>query len=190
MKVLILCDRSSADLDGFNLQKEAAEAIRQAGCEVRTVVLSCDEIGPCIGCFGCWIKTPGLCVITGDPANDIAREEMNCDAVVLLSKVTFGGFSPDVKAFLDRSIPNISPLFEIYGGKMHHVMRYEKFPCWIAVGYGESTREETEIFHELVERNALNMRPQKHFCLTAREAGEYPGLMLALKEIFTREVGA
>ena len=190
MKILILCDRESTTESGFNLSLQAEEILKQVGCEVQTIVLNSDKIKPCIGCFGCWVKTPGLCVITNDCTNDISHIFMRSDAVVLLTRITYGGFAPDLKTFLDRSIPNILPYFEIYRDEMHHRMRYGRFPWWIAVGYGESSESELEIFRELSEHNALNFRPQKHFCLTAKSAGECQDVLQELKRIFTEEVSA
>ena len=190
MNVLILCDRDSVGNTGLNLREHTEKAAEQAGCDVRTVVLNSDEIKPCLGCFSCWVKTPGLCIITNDGANEISREELQADAVVILSKLTYGGFSADVKAFLDRSIPNISPFFETYHGEMHHKVRYERFPYWIAMGYGNSTEEERETFRELAERNALNMRPPKQFCLTMQSADECPDALKELGRILSEEVCA
>lgn len=190
MKTLILCDRDSTGDVSSGLCGQVEKTIRQEGCEVQTVILSCDEVKPCLGCFGCWVRTPGLCVNTNDCANDISRRLMQADAVVILSKLTYGGFSPDIKAFLDRSIPNILPFFEVYHGQMHHKMRYERFPYWIAIGYGDSTEDERETFRELVERNALNLRPPKHFCLTIQNVDECPDALRALSKIFTEKVHA
>ena len=36
------------------------------GPEVRFVDLSALRIAPCTGCFGCWTRTPGRCVIRDD----------------------------------------------------------------------------------------------------------------------------
>ncbi len=190
MKVLILGDRDSAGGTGFDLYGKVERTLEQASREVQSVILNSDEIKPCLGCFGCWVKTPGLCVITNDSANDLAHQLIQADAVVILSKLTYGGVSPDVKAFLDRSIPNISPFFEIYHGEMHHRMRYKKFPCWITIGYGDSTGDERETFLELAERNALNLRPPKHFCLTIQNSEECSGAIQSLSRILSEEVSA
>ena len=143
-----------------------------AGFNVQTVILNREELAPCVGCFGCWFKTPGRCVITSDAANDVASKEVNADAVVLLSQITYGGFSADIKAFLDRSIQNILPFFEIYKGEMHHPKRYERFPVLIAVGYGNVSDAEKQTFIRLADRNALNMRPTGYFSLCVQDSGE------------------
>ncbi len=181
MKALLLCDRESVNFEGVNLSERLQATLQNIGCEVQTVVVSDDEIRPCLGCFGCWLKTPGLCVITNDCANDISGCEIRSDFVVLVSRITYGGYSSDLKAFLDRSIPNILPLFEIYEGEMHHKMRYERFPGWIAVGYGEATQRERQTFMELAKRNALNMRPPMYFVFTAQAKNEIDGLLSSMK---------
>ena len=106
-----------------------------------------------------------------DGINDIARLAMRAHAVVLLTEITFGGFSADIKAFLDRSVQNILPFMEVYEGEVHHPMRYERFPIWAAVGYGgDSAQRET--FKRLAYRNALNMRPERCLAITASDIDE------------------
>jgi len=138
---------------------------------------------PCIGCFGCWVKTPGQCVITNDSANNIASEQVNADALILLSEITFGGFSGEVKSFLDRSIQNILPLFELYKGEMHHPKRYEHTPVWIAIGYGDVCEAEKQIFQRLADRNALNKRPDRYLALTVENSNELIAKIPDLEQI-------
>lgn len=181
MKALLLCDRESSDACGLDLAARVENIMRTIGYEVNTVVLDSDSIKSCVGCFGCWVKTPGLCVITNDSANDISNMEINADALVLLSRITYGGYSADIKAFLDRSIPNILPYFEIYKGEMHHKMRYSRFPAWITIGYGETTGREKETFCALAERNALNLRPPMHSAFTVQNSDEADDVFILLE---------
>ncbi len=168
MQILLLRDRKSAE----NGLGEALEALlARAGYDVAPFTLNREEIAPCTGCFNCWLKTPGECAVKSDGINDIAREAMRAHAVVLLSEITFGGFSADIKAFLDRSVQNILPFMEVYEGEVHHPMRYERFPVWVAAGYGgESAQRET--FRRLARRNALNMRPERYLALTVGDIEE------------------
>ena len=188
MNALMLYDRGSVDYEGINLSNHVQRAVENAGGFVKGILLNSDEIKPCLGCFNCWIKTPGLCVITNDCANDISREEIRADAMVLLTNLTYGGYSCDTKAFLDRSIPNILPLFETYRGEVHHKMRYERFPNLITIGYGESTDAERKTFRKLVERNVLNLRSAKYLTLTIENNSELKTVMLELERFFKEEV--
>ena len=49
----------------------------------------------CIGCFGCWVKTPAQCVIR-DNYGDMGELLSKCDELILVSKCCYGGFSPFV----------------------------------------------------------------------------------------------
>jgi multimeric flavodoxin WrbA len=182
MNTLILCDRKSTD-SNENLLSELQNILVELSHEVSTIVLNHNNFLPCTGCFGCWVKTPGQCVITNDSANSIASKQVNADALIFLSEVTFGGFSNDVKAFLDRSIQNILPLFEIYKGEMHHPKRYDHFPIWIAIGYGDVSDSEKQIFHSLADRNALNKRPERYLSLVVQGCSELIDKAPEIKQI-------
>ena len=188
MKTLILCDRESVEHRDFELCSQVREAVLKAGSDAHIVVLNGDDIKPCLGCFQCWVKTPGLCVMTDDRTNIITSQEIRSDVLVLLSKICYGGYSYDIKSFLDRSIPNISPFFEIVNGEMHHEMRYDRFPYTITIGYGTCTAQERQTFISLAERNALNMRPPKHFVFTMQSAGEVGETMRSLSDILSQKV--
>ncbi len=83
------------------------------------------RIRPCMGCFGCWIKKPGECVIK-DGYELAAAKLHTADEVLVISRYTYGGFSSFVKNVFDRCIPGVLPFFEIYEGEMHHRRRYDK----------------------------------------------------------------
>ena len=188
MKVLILGDRASLSYGGWDLYAKVCLAVKETGADVAAVVLNGDELGPCLGCYMCWVKTPGFCIRTNDNANALARQEIQADAVVFLSKITYGGFSYDLKSFLDRSIPNLSPYFEIVLGDMRHGKRYERFPQMISIGYGADAPEEEQTFISLAARNALIMRPLKHFAFTLQNKDELNQTTQALKKVLLQEV--
>ena len=172
MKTLILCDRESAHFDGLDVGAAIEAALRDAGGDTDLVVLNGDETHPCLGCFHCWVKTPGQCKQTRDAANAVARKEVQSDAVVFVSRITYGGFSYDTKSFLDRSIQNLAPFFEIVDGTMRHSMRYQRIPALISVGYGDCADAERETFVALAAHNARNWRTPRHAVFTARDATE------------------
>ena len=115
------------------------------------------SIPDCLGDFGCWVVTPGICVHQG-PHREIAREVIGSDLILLLSPLTFGGYSSAAKKALDHLIPLISPFFSTVGGETHHIPRYPRFPDLLAVGLTEGPDPQgTRVFERLVTRNALNM---------------------------------
>lgn len=80
-------------------------------------------IRPCVGCFGCWTKTPGRCVVH-DGYDETPRLIHEADEVVVMTRYTYGGFSPFVKNVFDRAIGVVLPYFELAEGEMHHRRRY------------------------------------------------------------------
>lgn len=115
------------------------------------------QIANCTGCFGCWFKTPGVCVIDDD-CRAITREIARADRLVFLTPVVFGGYHPDLKAVLERSIGILAPFFRIFRGEMHHPLRERsKAYEFIAIGIQDRADEETaSAFRQHVWRNALN----------------------------------
>ena len=69
----------------------------------------------------------GQCVIA-DQAREFCAYMPQYDEVIVISKLTFGGLSPEVKAVLDRSIGYMLPFFLIVKGEMHHVRRFRHIP--------------------------------------------------------------
>ena len=116
----------------------------------------------CIGCFSCWIKTPGKCILP-DAFSNMGERLGHSDELILISTMTYGGQSPFVKGILDRSIPYVLPFFKKRKGMMHHRDRYPNRLIFKVYFYGESMlQEEKNIAKKLVEAQALNLNA-KHF---------------------------
>ena len=109
----------------------------------------------CVGCFGCWIKTPGRCVIK-DRGNVLPSYISKSKEVVIISPIVYGGYSQKIKAVLDRSIGYILPYFRIIDGEMHHKMRYNNQFKLTVYFYGECDNYEIDIAKRLVKANAIN----------------------------------
>ncbi len=110
----------------------------------------------CQGCFGCWLKTPGQCVLK-DSLQEIGAETALCDRLAIVSRAFCGGFSPEVKRVLDRSISSSLPFFTYRGGRLHHISRYSKKPSLEIWLYGDMTDQEKENARALAEANRINM---------------------------------
>ncbi len=181
-------------LDGWREEEKAGllpsllGALAQAGSETKVFALREIEIAPCLGCFGCWIRTPGECVIDDD-ARRVARAVAESDVLILFTPVTFGGYSSLLKGALDRMIPNLSPFFQRYRGETHHARRYARPPSLAGLGsLPRPDREAERIFKTLVERNALNLQsPRVAATVVSCEGrGEVRAQVGALVEVVTR----
>ncbi|MGA2091709.1 MAG: hypothetical protein ABSH12_09670, partial [Endomicrobiales bacterium] len=94
----------------------------------------------CIGCYSCWVKTPGLCVHHDDmPA--ILCAYVHADVVVLASPLKMGNVSSRLKAVQERIIPTMLPYLCIKDDRLQHVPRYNAGPA-IALLLGENENEE------------------------------------------------
>jgi len=141
--------------------REAAGAyLGERGYQVEIIKLREKEIGDCLGCFGCWVKTPGECVVKDDGLA-VVRSYVLADVQVLLSPITFGGYSYHLKKVLDRSICRDLPFFQVIGGEMHHPIRYQKDRRTVFIGrLPRRDRDSQAVFLALVERNTHNFRPK------------------------------
>lgn len=123
---------------------------------IEFIDLSKLNIKNCIGCFGCWTKTPGKCVIRDD-AVKVYPIIAASDQILYISKVKYGGYDTIMKTMLERSIPVQQAFIRLLDGETHHVQRNVTLKKAIIIGYGDISDEEKEIFCRLVERNAKNM---------------------------------
>lgn len=127
------------------------------------VVSSNHPIHQCVGCFGCWLKTPSACVIK-DEYQNMGKLISMCDQLIIISKCFYGGFSPFVKNIVDRSIPYLLPYFEIRKGQMHHKSRYDHHAEFTVHFYGENiTQEEIDTAKKLIPANGLNFNTRENF---------------------------
>jgi hypothetical protein len=140
-----------------DLEEESFKKIMPSTMDNMTVVAADNTAHHCIGCFGCWIKTPSACVIR-DKYGDLGEQFSKCDEIIILSKCFYGGFSPLVKTVIDRSISYNHPYFEIRNGEMHHRRRYNNhfdLKVWF---YGDDiTVQEKQTAEKLIRANAINM---------------------------------
>ena len=114
------------------------------------------EIKKCIGCFNCWVKTPGSCIIK-DGYGDNGKLFAEREELIIISKICYGGYSLFVKNVLDRSIGYILPFFTIRNNEMHHKSRYKERFKLSVIAYGnDATQKEKDILSKLVIANGLN----------------------------------
>lgn len=107
-----------------HILKSFMAGAREAGAETETVYLKDMQINHCIGCFTCWLKTPGECVHQDDmPAllNKLRKADLVVYAVPLYI-YTVPGLMKD---FMDRCCPLLKPYIVKRGEQYIHPTRYE-----------------------------------------------------------------
>lgn len=116
-----------------------------------------EPVNACIGCFGCWIKTPGICIHTKDGGAPFLSKIFDADYLIFVTKITWGGYSTSIKSYADRMLPLLHPYFVKRNGEMHHQLRYEKIPTLLAVGFGACSSGEEETFVRYMAAHRDNM---------------------------------
>ncbi len=139
-----------------DLSQEQAEQILSR-MEDTCVISDNHTIHNCIGCFGCWIKTPGQCVIK-DGYETMGAMLGKTKDLIVVSRMYYGGFSPFVKNVFDRSISYLHAYFEIRNKEMHHRHRYDNKIRLRVFFYGDDiTQEEKDTANRYVEAVSINL---------------------------------
>lgn len=121
------------------------------------IVISAEEkYAYCQGCFNCWLKNPGQCMIN-DSLKHIGGIIGQCEEMIIVSENCYGGYSPQVKTILDRSISTSLPFFTYRNRRLHHRLRYKNDLVLTVLLYGDFNQLERQIAEELVKANGVNI---------------------------------
>ena len=169
MKITILngsTNPTGSALDVYLAQlKTALENERHT---VTLLKLSGLDLHYCIGCFGCWVKTPGECV-TRDASQLTCQAMIDSDFTLWAAPLHMGFPSALLKQVMDKSIPLIHPYFDVVNNEAHHRKRYAHYPRLGLLLEKEADTDETDlqIVADVFSRTALNMRSRLEFALTS-----------------------
>ena len=107
---------TNAFLEGINASGENA---------VTLVNISKKRIEHCLGCYICWKKTPGTCIIDDD-MSELIKMYINSDLIIWSFPLYYFGMPSKIKAFLDRLLPTNLPSINIKENqKCGHPARYD-----------------------------------------------------------------
>ncbi len=106
-----------------------------------TILSDNGNIHPCTGCFSCWRKDHGVCVIK-DGYEKMGELIHRAAEVVVISRYAYGGFSGFIKNLFDRSLGYVLPQFEVVGGESHHRKRYPEDKPFTFIFRGHDLSEE------------------------------------------------
>lgn len=166
MKVTILngnLDASNTTFDDY--LNKLSDSLLSDGNEITTFTLRDMDLKYCRGCWGCWVKTPGECVVQDD-TREIRRQYIHSDLALFASPIIMGFTTALIKRAHDKLIPLIHPYFEFVNGEVHHLSRYDKYPLMaLLLEKGKDTDEEDiKIISDIYRRDAINLKTS--FCFT------------------------
>lgn len=101
------------------------EGMQDAGAEVEVVNLHEKKINYCIGCYTCWTKTPGKCLHKDDMTEELFPKWLNSDVAVYATPLYNSTLNAEMKAFMERTIPFMEPLFERRDNRSAHPLRHK-----------------------------------------------------------------
>ena len=122
MKILVLNGSPKEKSDTFRMTEAFLRGLNRNGeHEVNVIRVIDKDIAPCRGCFGCWERMDGHCVIEDDQNAilDIYRE---ADIIIWSVPLYCCGMPSLLKAFLDRTIPLVKmKMVQEENGTVRHV---------------------------------------------------------------------
>ena len=122
----------------------------------------------CIGCWGCWVKTPGQCSNADETCHSMDRAIINADFVLWAAPLKMGFPSSLLKMAMDKHLPLIHPYMVVDQGEAHHRKRYAQSPRLGLLLEKESGTDENDlqIVTAICCRTALNLKTRLEFSLT------------------------
>ncbi|MBI9050322.1 MAG: flavodoxin family protein [Anaerolineaceae bacterium] len=168
MKNVVIINGSPSDKNGLNKKANQlhAELINNAitSTQIKLRELRIDH---CTGCWSCWNKTPGECILQDDVANCL-RQIIHADLLIFAAPLFMGYPSALTKRFMDRMIPLVHPYIEWDRGECHHWARYEKYPrlALLLEKENDTDKVDINIVRDLFSRAARNLKSDLAFTYT------------------------
>ncbi|MGB8646666.1 MAG: NAD(P)H-dependent oxidoreductase [Anaerolineae bacterium] len=162
MKAIILNGARKGETSLDVIHSLLLEQLTALGWESEPFILRKLDIAYCQADLDCWFKTPGACTGTRT-VNQMANAMIHGDLAILLTPVTFGGYSSELKKALDHFNSLVLPFLTRIDGEARRSPRYAHYPRLLGIGALPAPDPESEaIFKELVKRNANTLHAPSH----------------------------
>lgn len=162
MKIVVFNGSPRMEKGNTHVMVEAfLEGAASAGAEVENVFLFRKKIRQCLGCFDCWLKTPGKCM-QKDDMEGLLSLFRDADLIVFATPLYVDNVTGIMKTFMDRIIPLTEPYFEKDPqGEYRHRKRYEKVPKIAVISNcGFAEQSHFQVLSLLFKRVARNMHSE------------------------------
>lgn len=166
MKITILNGNSEpSSFDAYLAQLK--DVLETGGHHVTLINLRDLKLRYCVGCFGCWVKTPGECV-SRDASLEIDRTVINSDFFLCAAPLKMGFPDALLKMAMDKMIPLLHPYEDVAYGEAHHKRRYARYPRTGLVVQKETVTGDSDlqIVRDIFCRFAINFKTRLEFTLT------------------------
>jgi multimeric flavodoxin WrbA len=187
MKITVL--NGNTEASSFDAYLAELNARLEAGGHAVTQLDLRDlDIRYCIGCFGCWVKTPGICS-NKDGSCEMRQAVILSDFVLWAAPLRMGFPSAMLKKSMDKSIALVHPYGVVDQGEAHHLARYDHYP---RLGLLVDTEVDTDsadldIIANIFSRTALNFKTRLEFMMTTdRSVEEIVNRILEEPDSFVR----
>lgn len=171
-KICILDGRDNPDID---FKAEVSHSLIQKTNETEYDYFTIKDmnINYCIGCWDCWVKTPGLCRLKDDHAM-ILKSLINSQHVLFISNVRTGFITSTLKKTLDRIIPCALPYIREYKNESHHYQRYENTAAFHVILLENNFTSEIEVnlIEDYFKRLSMNFYTNVDSFTTYKKKGD------------------
>lgn len=153
MKVLIFNGSPKTEYKEFDLCLiDLQHALENKKHAVKLIMLRSIQLHDCVGCYTCWLRTPGICCFN-DGIDEIIREYLESDIVIYASPIIMGFISAQLKRINDRMLPVVHPFLKLNEDRMAHMLRYSRYPKRVLLlDKPENSDKESLRFIEMVYR--------------------------------------
>lgn len=119
-KILVINGSPKKRSNTMKLVESFLEGIKDkdASIEIRKIDLVDKNIRSCTGCYSCWKKTPGTCVLEDD-MEGLLKQYKDAEIVIWATPLYHFGITSIMKKFMERTLPELLPFIDDEGSETY-----------------------------------------------------------------------